>query len=276
MTLTPDPLAEPKPGEAEQATSAGWLAEHVTQIGLASALVVLLSASYLVYRGVILDRSSLASDKVPAVQAYAAAAGLFATAMLVVVTAFYVSLTGQMVRSTSRAAAATHRAALSGQAQADAAQRAVDAAHAQAESAAAAVAVAQTQLASSVELAVSHQARLVGGYIESGPEFTRGLKAVTLTVVNASPLPIHDIEGFLISTADGHLVGRYDPVPVILGDPHRSGPLISRQQHAEVAEVDAGLRLVLDFTDDAGRRWRKYGSLEEPLARSEDCPLPYS
>ena len=104
---------------------------------------------------------------------------------------------------------------------------------------------------------ISQQARLIGGYLEwvSLPSVRNGLISRTLGihVINASQLPVRNVQGILTA------LGTFDPTLA------RSETVLvlvpgGRQIDVEMLGGPADYQLQLQFDDDAGIQWTKYGS----------------
>jgi hypothetical protein len=111
---------------------------------------------------------------------------------------------------------------------------------------------ASTERSDRLESNRREQAKNVGGYIEFASLRTQG-QVLVLVVVNASRLPIRDVRGTVVR-ADmnpSQHVATFLPLPVV-------NPGVDRTQ----VIVDPKLRklaLKLQFDDDSGVRWIKYG-----------------
>jgi hypothetical protein len=115
------------------------------------------------------------------------------------------------------------------------------------------------------ELRRSEHARLVGAHIDQ-IDVIGDHDVIEMTVTNASPLPVRNVIGYLHPLPSGRVpadeVRSFLVIPVV-----RSGTEITRLQVPSAA----AWRLVIDFDDDAGDRWRKY---DGPLGRIADAPGP--
>lgn len=97
------------------------------------------------------------------------------------------------------------------------------------------------------------QARQVGGYITKTPD---GSPDITMTVTNSSPLAVRDVRGYVFDGKKPHATPwEFPDIPVL-----RSG---EEQQVRLPMSSFAEWKLELEFDDDAGVRWRKYG--DRPL-----------
>jgi hypothetical protein len=104
---------------------------------------------------------------------------------------------------------------------------------------------------------LSAQARQVGATISwlSGTTTTAGITyaPIQLRVVNASNLPIRNLQGHLSEVGTFEpTVARFAPVPIV--DPNIDDFTITLQVRNDVQYL-----LQLEFDDDAGIRWSKYG-----------------
>ena len=98
----------------------------------------------------------------------------------------------------------------------------------------------------------SSQARMVGGWIDSGSDLM-GSPKMTMTLQNSSPLAVRRVCGYLLIADGSDCVGRFVPLPVV--KPGETKTAITAATFPPV------LRLILAFDDDAGARWRKYGNV---------------
>lgn len=108
---------------------------------------------------------------------------------------------------------------------------------------------------------LSEQARLVGGYIRLlSVNRHQGLCILDVHVVNASLLPVR---GVVVTV-------RWGSDPVFVHEFPVVEPGNVKCMAEAPAEAERDMRLLLDFYDDNGVRWRKYWTIEEPLIRLTD------
>jgi hypothetical protein len=106
----------------------------------------------------------------------------------------------------------------------------------------------------------SEQARLIAGHIAitgRAPEFVM----ITANLVNASRLPVRAVTGRLYRTDTDEHVKDFETL-VVLAQQSEARPSIR-----VAVELSDKLLLRIDFDDDAGVRWRKYESEDQPLVR---------
>jgi hypothetical protein len=97
------------------------------------------------------------------------------------------------------------------------------------------------------------QAKNVGGYIEFASLRPEG-QVLVLVVVNASQLPIRDVRGIVMrkDVSPPAVVATFSPIPVVDPGSDRTQVFISPELRT--------LALEMQFDDDAGVRWSKYGT----------------
>lgn len=99
------------------------------------------------------------------------------------------------------------------------------------------------------------QARMIGAHIDWHPGGVAGRHPLTMTVTNASPLPIRCVTGFVrevddLSGSRGWI--QLESIPVV--------PQGTSSKSVYTKSGDAlSWHLVIEFDDDAGVRWCKYG-----------------
>lgn len=106
---------------------------------------------------------------------------------------------------------------------------------------------------------LSEQARQVGGNIHwTGGDATR--RTLTLELFNVSRLPVRRVLGTVFDAQTGERVGHFRHLSALVGE--------GRFREMKLPEAEfpdtRSLRLVLDFDDDNGTRWRKYESEGAP------------
>lgn len=120
------------------------------------------------------------------------------------------------------------------------------------------------------ERELSEQARLIGGYLRVGgnyapsrtfgPGYGPGICMLTVTLVNASQLPVRAVRGRAYRTDTGGHFGDFNQVPVLTPGQQDVGMDIP-------LELSGSMLLRMEFDDDAGVRWLKYESHDQPLRR---------
>lgn len=96
----------------------------------------------------------------------------------------------------------------------------------------------------------SAQAELIGGYITSSV-VGAGNVSITVHIANTSQLPVRALEAYVVDGVTDIELARYRRRSVL--------PPGLTQDDLQIAQGHPPLRLVLEYDDDAGRRWRKYG-----------------
>jgi len=118
---------------------------------------------------------------------------------------------------------------------------------------------ARTERQARVERELSEQARLVGGYIAlTAVGHPPGHAMLHVHLVNSSPLPVRGVH------ASVHYIERPGVAANFLTSVLNPGEFEDKQT---IPEPTSPMRLILDFDDDSGQRWRKYESDTEPLKR---------
>jgi hypothetical protein len=114
---------------------------------------------------------------------------------------------------------------------------------------------------------ISQQARLVGAFVDwvSNPRVENGLRIRTLGIhiTNASDLPIRNVQGHL------SIAGTFTPIVARSEIFAALVPHFTVHPHLNVL-ADSEYLLQLDFEDDAGIAWSKYGPEVLALGRVGD------
>ncbi|HEY5110373.1 MAG TPA: hypothetical protein VII96_12265 [Acidimicrobiales bacterium] len=110
-----------------------------------------------------------------------------------------------------------------------------------------------------IEEQSSEHARQVGAFIEAtsirgkfgDPEPGTEGRALHLTVVNAGKLPVRNFEARVVKVGDSEVTALFEPIAVVVPGEF--------ERYMEVVGAPDGWRLEIEFDDDAGTRWSKYG-----------------
>jgi hypothetical protein len=109
-----------------------------------------------------------------------------------------------------------------------------------------------------VYLEESAQARDVAAWLDTVEEKSEGTLLRTMTIENASKLPISSATGYVLELLSDELVATFETTPKV--SPHEW------VFHYHVTHGNQkGLYLILAFHDEAGVLWRKYDYLSASL-----------
>jgi len=115
---------------------------------------------------------------------------------------------------------------------------------------------------------ISAQAIQVGAFI-SWPAQTSDVapdrERLQLTVINASPLPVRYVVGHIFRNVDDAYHARFLPIVIAPAGKETTTSL-------DVVRSAPGFRLELQFEDDAGQPWLKYGQPPLKLMTDEQWP----